>query len=598
VTRDRAFDVERYLTVRSAYGASVSPGGRVAFLTDTTGVPQVWTVDGPEAWPDQRTFLDERVTFVDYSPTREEFVYGADVGGNERADLYRLDPDAGPPVDLTDHPDAKHRWGGWAPGGDRFAFAANRRDEASFDVHVQLRDATAAERVHETEGWVDVAGWAPDGERLAVVESRSSYDQSPSVLDLESGARSVLGEEGARHRGVEWGPAGEYLYCCTDRASDRLRLERLAVDGGGYDVVVDGGAWSVDGVSVHESGRVAYSRNVDGETELTVGRLADGEVVETVRPAFPSTGVAGGAAWSPDGDRLAVSASSRVDNTNVHLVDPTTGERERWTRASTAGIPRERFRAPDLVRYRTFDGREIPAWFTLPPDPTPGETPVVVEVHGGPESQRRPGFNAVTQILCSRGYAVFEPNVRGSAGYGRRYASLDDVERRMDAVADLEAAADWLAAHEATDPDRIAVMGGSYGGFMTLAALTTSPERWAAGVDVVGIASFVTFLANTGDWRRELREAEYGSLAEDRALLEQLSPLSRIDRIAAPLFVLHGENDPRVPVSEARQVAEAARGQGVPVRELVFDDEGHGFTRLENRVEAYTAVVAFLDEHV
>jgi dipeptidyl aminopeptidase/acylaminoacyl peptidase len=250
------------------------------------------------------------------------------------------------------------------------------------------------------------------------------------------------------------------------------------------------------------------------------------------------------------------------------------------------------------VRYRTFDGREIPAWFTLPPEPTPGETPVVVDVHGGPESQRRPGFRALTQLLVARGYAVFEPNVRGSAGYGRRYAALDDVERRMDAVADVEAGAEWLAAHEAVDPDRLAVSGGSYGGFVALAALTTFPDRWAAGVDVVGIASFVTFLQNTGDWRRELREAEYGSLAEDRALLEALSPLSRIDRIAAPLVVLHGANDPRVPVSEARQVAEAAREAGVEVRELVFDDEGHGFSKLANRVAAYTAVVEFLDEHV
>jgi dipeptidyl aminopeptidase/acylaminoacyl peptidase len=204
----------------------------------------------------------------------------------------------------------------------------------------------------------------------------------------------------------------------------------------------------------------------------------------------------------------------------------------------------------------------------------------------------------VTQILASRGYAVFEPNVRGSAGYGRAYAALDDRERRMDAVADLDRAADWLVDREAVDPDRIAVMGGSYGGFMTLAALTAYPDRWAAGVDIVGIASFVTFLRNTGDWRRELREAEYGSLDGDRALLEALSPLSRIDRIAAPLFVLHGENDPRVPVSEARQVVAAAHEAGVPVRQLVFDDEGHGFSRLENRVEAYTAVVEFLAEHV
>jgi dipeptidyl aminopeptidase/acylaminoacyl peptidase len=204
----------------------------------------------------------------------------------------------------------------------------------------------------------------------------------------------------------------------------------------------------------------------------------------------------------------------------------------------------------------------------------------------------------VTQYLLSRGYAVFEPNVRGSAGYGREYAALDDVERRMDAVEDLRAGVEWLHDHPAVDPDRVAVMGASYGGFMTLAALTEFPDLWAAGVDVVGIANFVTFLENTGDWRRSLREAEYGSLEEHRDLLEDISPLNRMENLTAPLFVLHGANDPRVPVEEAHQVVERARERGVPVRELVFDDEGHGFSKLENRITAYTAVAEFLDEHV
>jgi dipeptidyl aminopeptidase/acylaminoacyl peptidase len=204
----------------------------------------------------------------------------------------------------------------------------------------------------------------------------------------------------------------------------------------------------------------------------------------------------------------------------------------------------------------------------------------------------------VKQYLRSRGYAVFEPNVRGSTGYGKAYTHLDDVERRMDAVADLKAGVDWLHDHPAVDPDRIAVMGASYGGFMTLAALTEYPDVWAAGVDIVGIANFVTFLENTGDWRRQLREAEYGSLEDDREFLESISPVTHVDEITAPLFVLHGENDPRVPVSEAHRIVEGAREVGVPVRELVFEDEGHGFTKLENRIEAYAAIVEFLDTHL
>jgi dipeptidyl aminopeptidase/acylaminoacyl peptidase len=268
------------------------------------------------------------------------------------------------------------------------------------------------------------------------------------------------------------------------------------------------------------------------------------------------------------------------------------------THASTAGIPRDSFVDARVVHYESCDGREIPALFSQPADSPADGAPVVVDVHGGPESQRRPGFAPLTQYFCSRGYAVFEPNVRGSSGYGRAYAALDDVEKRMDAVADLAAGHDWLAARADVDADRIAVKGGSYGGFMVLAAMTEYPERWAAGVDVVGIANFVTFLENTGEWRRELREAEYGSLADDRAFLESISPITNVDRIDAPLFVLHGANDPRVPVGEAEQIADQAREQGVPVEKLIFEDEGHGISKLENRIDAYTAIADFLDTHV
>jgi dipeptidyl aminopeptidase/acylaminoacyl peptidase len=597
--------VERYLDVRSAYGATVGPDGELAVLHDVTGVPQVWTVAGPGAWPDQRTFGENRVTSVEFSPERPELVFGRDEGGDERVQLFRLVPATGRLVPLTDRPEAKHRWGGWAPDGDRIAFAANRRDRGAFDVYVAGREPGTDERVFETDGWFDVAGWSPGGDRLALVESRSSYDQDVHVLDLGTGERRQVTEpaDEARYGGVEWGPAGEWLYVVTDRASDRLRLERLSVADGTGEVVVDGEGWNVDGVSVDATtGRIAYSRNVDGYTELTAGRLDGGRIVDATAADGLPRGVAGGVSWAPPdagvGFEYVASASGRTAATNVHAVDGD-GASTRWTRAGTAGIPPDTFVGPELVRYPSHDGLAVPAFLSLPESDTGhGETPVVVDVHGGPESQRRPSFAPVTQYLLASGYAVFEPNVRGSAGYGREYAALDDRERRPDAVADLRAGVEWLHDHPAVDPDRIAVMGASYGGYMTLAALTEQPELWAAGIDVVGIANFVTFLENTGDWRRSLREAEYGSLAEDRELLERLSPITRIDRLEAPLFVIHGANDPRVPVGEARQVADAARERGVAVRELIFEDEGHGLSKLENRVEAYSAVVEFLDEHV
>ena len=608
------YDLERYLTVRSAYGASVGPDGQVAFLMDTTGVAQVWELTEPGAWPEQRTFYDEPVSFVSYSPTRPELVFGIDDGGNERLQLHRLDSD-GTVTDLTAMPDAKHRWGGWSHDGERFAFASNRREESVFDVYVQDRDATGddADLVFEGDGWLTVGGWSPDDDRLILTRAHSSFDQDLYVLDIDSGERTHLTphDGNIRYHSAQWSPDGDALYLVTDEDSDTLELVRMDARTGATETVVDGGQWNVDGVAVDdESGLVAYSRNVDGYTELTLGELAGPTTVRNFEePTLPGD-VAGGVSFGPDGQRLALSTSGRGVNTNVYMADveqlrsasdsaTATDAIERWTHASTAGIPPETFVEPELVHYETFDDREIPAFFSVPADASDDTgLPVIVDIHGGPESQRRPSFAGLTQYFLSRGYAVFEPNVRGSTGYGKEYTHLDDVEKRMDSVRDIEAAVDWLESQSVVDPDRIVAKGGSYGGFMVLAALTEYPDRWAAGVDSVGIANFVTFLENTGDWRRELREAEYGSLDEDREFLESISPINNIENIEAPLFVLHGANDPRVPVGEAEQIAEQASEQGVPVEKLVFEDEGHGISKLENRIEAYTQVVDFLDEHV
>jgi dipeptidyl aminopeptidase/acylaminoacyl peptidase len=258
--------------------------------------------------------------------------------------------------------------------------------------------------------------------------------------------------------------------------------------------------------------------------------------------------------------------------------------------ASPAELP---FVSPTTIRVPSFDGRLIPAYWYRPSSGT-GPWPVVIDVHGGPESQRRPEFAAVTQAFLANGIAVLAPNVRGSTGYGKTYCHLDDRERRPDAVADLDAAGAWLREQRDVDPSRIAVMGQSYGGFMVLAALTTYPEAWAAGVDVVGIADFVSFLERTGPWRRKVREDEYGSLATDAELLREISPLHRAERITAPLFVIHGRNDPRVPLFEAEQIVARLRALGRDVELLVFDDEGHGLVKRPNRRTGYGAIGAFL----
>ena len=441
----------------------------------------------------------------------------------------------------------------------------------------------------------------PDDSRLLVHEATSSFDHAVHLLDLESGELTQLTEkkdEAIRYQSLSWAPDGDGMYCCTDLDADTLYLARLDAETGALTTVEDGGDWNLDGIALdEETGRLVYSRNVDGYTKLTAGELADETTIRTYpEPEIPA-GVSGGVSFDPDAERFAVTVTADTVNTNVYVVDIETGAAERWTDAPTAGIPEETFVESELVQYETFDDRKIPAFFSLPHEVPEAGAPVVIDIHGGPESQRRPSFAPVKQYLLANGYAVFEPNVRGSTGYGREYTHLDDVEKRMDSVADIRAATEWLSAHPSVDDDGLVAFGGSYGGFMVLASMTEYPDLWAAGIDIVGIANFVTFLENTGSWRRSLREAEYGSLDDDREFLESISPINTIENIDAPLFVLHGENDPRVPVGEAEQIAEEAE-KHVPVRTLIFEDEGHGFSKLENRIEAYTAIVEFLDEHV
>lgn len=605
-------DVRRYLTARKTVAPTLAPDGRLAVLADTTGTTQVWTVDVPGAWPRQRTFYDERVSFVSWSPAGDAMAFGKDAGADEHDQLFALDPEDGSIDRLTDDPDAIHLWGGWHPDGDRIAFAANRREQSRFDVYAMDVDAGEPELVSESDeaGFLGVAGWSPGGDRLVAVKSRASSDDDLYVVDVASGERRhVTPHEGhVRYRHPTFGPGGDALYCVSDANADAKELVRIDPKSGSAETVVSGGDWSVDHLALDAgSGRFALTRNVDGYSELSVGRLTGPAEATTVEVDLPD-GVVHDLAVGPDGERVAAAVSTPDLNHSVFVVDATaleadeSPEVERWTTPSPGEVPLDAYDSPDLIEYETFDGREIPAYFTLPDDADSDagrdEVPVIVDVHGGPHHQRRPWFRPVRQYFLDSGYAYFEPNVRGSSGYGREYAALDDVEKRMDSVRDLAEAVDWLRDRPEIDPDAVVAYGRSYGGFMVLAAITEFPDLWAAAVDFVGIANWVTFLENTGDWRRSHREQEYGSLEDDREFLESISPIHSVDEIRCPLFVQHGENDPRVPVGEARQIVEEVEAQGVPVESLIFEDEGHHTTKLDNRIEMFDRIASFLDEHV
>ena len=585
-----AYEFARYLKVRGAWGASWSPDGlRVSFLTEITGVPQVWEVaaEGP-SWPEQLTFHEERVSGALYSPTENRLLFVMDAGGNERAQLFLLED--GEVRDLTRAPDAIHYAGDFSPDGGRIAYTATRRNGTDFDVFVQELPEGEPEMVWEVSGYHTVADWAPDGRGLIVSRHHSNVNNDLYRLDLETGEATLLtGHEGdARFSSANVTPDGGSLYLATDLDGEFLRLARLDLATLALEYLTPDD-WDVEGVELSGDGRYhVAARNVDGYSDVL---LFDGKGRRMPDLRIPE-GIVGGFEFSPDSGRLAFTLAAPERNPDVWVIDLPDGDARRLTRSSTAGIPPRTFRRPRVVRYPTFDGRSVPA---LLYEPETKNAPVIVNVHGGPESQARPGFAPVTQYLLGRGYAVFFPNVRGSTGYGKAYTHLDDVGLRMDSVEDLAYAARWLRER---GHGRIAVMGGSYGGFMVLATLTEYPELWTAGVDIVGIANLVTFLENTGSYRRSLREPEYGSLEKDRAFLESISPIHKAENISAPLMVVHGKNDPRVPVGEAEQIVERVKSNGGTVEYLLYEDEGHGLAKLKNRLDAYPKIVAFLDRHM
>lgn len=587
------FAFSRFLNVRNAYSPSISPdGARVAFLSDITGVPQVWGVPIEGGWPDQLTFHTERVATVDYAPDGGHILYGMDTGGNERQGLHTVTPDGADAQPLETDPDAIHSWGAWSPDGTRFAYAANARDQRFSDLYIRPFDGPAT-MVYRHDSTNMALAWHPNGESLLFTRLNTYLDTDLFLLDLASGeARLLTAHEGeAIHASPHF--VGETtLLLISDRDREFRAPASLDLTTGEMRYLAET-TWEAEELTATDDGRVvAYTVNEDGYSRLHL-TVDDTPVAVNGVP----DGVIAGLDRSRDGSTLVFAHYGATRNGNIWGVETATGRARQVTNASRAGIPIDALVEPELVHYTSFDGLVCPA-FLYRPRGMSGPLPTVISVHGGPEGQARPMFNPNVQYFVHRGFAVLATNVRGSTGYGKAYGHMDDVRKRMDSVADLDAAAAWLIASGTTPAERIAVMGGSYGGFMTLAALTTYPERWRCGVELFGIANFVTLLEKTGPWRRKLREAEYGNLEDDRDFLVSVSPIHKADRIVAPLLVFHGTNDPRVPIGESEQIVDTLRTLGREVEYFRYEHEGHGFVRLPNRIHCAEATAAFLERHL
>ena len=600
--------LNRYQNVRGASFQDWSQDGEsIYILTRFGNTRQLHHVATPAGARRQITFFPEPLGSAQRRPGGSALSFSMDEGGAEFFQVFLLEPESGRRRRLTD---GTSRNGAvvWSADGTRMAFYSTRRNGRSNDVW--LMDAEDPESARLALESPDGSWWGPsdfstDGQRLLVQNYVSVTDSRVHLLDLESGRQRLLAggnESRAVHLGAQFDARDDGIFLLTDEGSDFTRLAHLDLETGERQIITADIEWNVEDLALSEDGsRAAFEVNENGISRLY---LLDPTSRLFRRVEQVPVGLMSAIKFSPDGKRLAMTletASSPSDVFSLELAeDPLTATGlTRWTFSEVGGLKTESFAAPELIHYPSFDGRSIPA-FVMKPEGY-GPFPVIVRIHGGPEAQYRPGFSSTYQMwVAELGAAVINPNVRGSSGYGKEYVKLDNGARREDSVRDIGALLDWIATQPDLDASRVAVYGGSYGGYMVLASLVHYGNRLRAGVEIVGISSFVTFLENTQDYRRDLRRVEYGDERdpEMRAHLEQISPLNNVEKISAPLFVAQGQNDPRVPVTESEQIVSAVRQAGHDVWYMNALNEGHGFRKKENRDLYQQLVMLFFQRHL
>ena len=599
-----AASVGRYTEFRTANFAGWHPTRREALvLTRFADTNQVHEVRMPGGARRQLTFFPERITNAGWPRlTGDYFVFTRDRGGDEFWQVFRTDVATGATTLVSDGGRSQNSLGPWSNAGDRMAYGSTRRNGADRDIHVvDPKDPATDRRLLTLEGggW-SAADWSPDDTKIAVLEYVSINESYLWVADVATGRLTRVTEkqdgELVSYGGAQWSADGKSLWVTTDRDSEFQRLALLDVATGKHRYYTSDVPWDVDFYDVAPDGRtIAVVTNEDGISRLRLVDAASG--ASRTMSALP-VGVIGPLEWHSNGRDLGLSLMSARSPSDMYSVDVTTGKAERWTESETGGLVAANFIEPELVRWKSFDGRSISGFLHRPsPAKFPGRRPVVIQIHGGPESQAKPVFLGRSNYLLDElGVALLYPNVRGSSGYGKSFLKLDNGRLREDSVKDIGALIDWVATQPDLDASRIMVTGGSYGGYMTLASATHFDAKIRASLSVVGISSFVTFLENTEDYRRDLRRAEYGDERDPamREFLLSVSPLNNASKVTKPLFIVQGKNDPRVPYTESEQmVATIRRNQG-PVWYLLADDEGHGFAKKANQDFQFYATVEFI----
>ncbi len=596
--------VDRYTQFRSAGLLSWHPTRREVLISTRFGeVPQVHRVRFPLGSRQQLTFFSEPIFRASYQPTQGDyFVFSKDTGGNEFSQNYRYDLASGDITLLTDGK-SRNSGGVWSNKGDRIVYTSTRRtgkdnDFYSIDPTDQKSDRLLAQV--EGGGWGGL-NWSPNDQQLLAIESVSINESYLWLIDTNSGEKKLVTPKGEKekvsYQGGVFSKDGKGLYVVTDRDSEFQRLTYIDLATFKHTYLTEQIPWDVEDFDLSKDGkRLAFVTNEDGISVLHLLETATNKEVSL--PKLP-IGQVSGITWHRNNQDLGFTLVSARSTADVYSINLKTNQIDRWTESETGGLNTANFSEPELVRWKSFDDRTISGFLYRPPAKFSGKRPVIINIHGGPEAQFRPSFlGRSNYYLNEQGVAILFPNVRGSSGYGKTFLKLDNGHLREDSVKDIGALIDWIATQPTLNKDRILITGGSYGGYMSLAVSTNYSNRIRASIDIVGISNFVSFLERTESYRRDLRRVEYGDERDSkmREFLLKISPLNNADKIKKPLFVIHGKNDPRVPLNEAEQIVQTVRKNNVPVWYLMAKDEGHGFSKKKNVDYQFYATIMFIED--
>jgi dipeptidyl aminopeptidase/acylaminoacyl peptidase len=619
VTTQITSELEKYLSVETAGGASWDPIGKeIAFVYDNAGFFQVYSVNVDENvinWPKRITFETDRCTNPRYL-SDGTIIFTKDKGGNENFQIgvYNQNQEV---KWITSDQDSKHFI--TAVTKNYLYYSANIKEKSTFSIYrhaIPLEDNEPELIFHPSPGIYQVTLTSADDNLLIIQHIESSIKSELLQFNIKTKKiRSLTSlisrKSSSRWTSVRWIDK-EHLLVITDHECEYLRLAILSINGEFKTIseVEKNISYNTSTAAWTEENPYTYfAINKDGYSAITRAIITLTGMSDQSEVKLPFNGVISlgddrsfkkGIALSSKGNYLAVTLSSPTNPSNVWVINLESNKPFQVTKAEMSGLNQEKFVDANLEKYKSFDGLEVPYFQYTPKGKKPKKGwPAIFIIHGGPEAQVRPSFVSTIQFFLSAGFAVITPNIRGSAGYSRTYLDLDNIEKRLDSIKDIAQLVKYIKKKSSEiDTNRLVVYGGSYGGFAVLSSLTEYPNLWKGGVDIVGIANFVTFLQNTAPWRRKHREAEYGSLKDDMETLVRISPINKIDNIKASVFIAHGDNDERVPLSETLQIHDKLKERNLKVQLLRFSDEGHGVTKLKNRLKLYSEILQWLRETI